>query len=45
MKKDIEKKRYEKPAMRVVELHQRTCLLQASGTPPKEVPDYDDWMG
>ena len=45
MKKDSEKKRYEEPAMRGGELHQRTCLLQASRTPPKEVPDYDDWMG
>ncbi|MCR5433591.1 MAG: hypothetical protein K6F20_04245 [Bacteroidaceae bacterium] len=45
MKKDIEKKIYEKPAMRVVELQNRTCLLQASRTPPNEVPDYDGWMG
>ena len=38
------KKAYEKPSMRVVELQHRTCLLQASGTPPNEIPDYDDWM-
>ena len=31
--------------MTVVELQYRTCLLQASGTPPNEIPDYDDWLG
>ena len=45
MKKDIETKIYEKTAMREVELQNRTCLLQASRTPPNEVPGYDDWMG
>ncbi len=40
----MKKKAYEKPSMRVVELQHRTCLLQASGTPPNEIPDYDDWM-
>ena len=41
----MKKKIYEKPSMRVVELQHRTCLLQASGTPPNEIPDYDGWMG
>ena len=41
----MKKKIYEKPSMRVVELQHRTCLLQASGTPPNEIPDYDDWFG
>jgi hypothetical protein len=40
----MKKKAYEKPSMRVVELQHRTCLLQASGTPPNEIPDYDDWI-
>ena len=45
MKKErIMKKKYMKPSFRVVELQHRTCLLQASGTPPNEIPDYDDWM-
>ena len=39
------KKKYMKPSFRVVELQHRTCLLQASGTPPNEIPDYDDWFG
>ena len=38
------KKKYMKPSFRVVELRHKTCLLQASGTPPNEIPDYDDWM-
>ena len=41
----MKKKIYEKPTMTVVELQYRTCLLQASGTPPNEIPDYDDWFG
>ena len=41
----MKKKAYEKPSMRVVELQHRTCLLQASGTPPNEVPDDDGWFG
>ena len=41
----MKKRAYKKPSMRVVELQHRTCLLQASGTPPNEVPDYDDWLG
>ena len=41
----MKKKAYEKPSMRVVELQHRTCLLQASSTPPEEIPDYDDWLG
>ena len=40
----MKKRAYKKPSMRVVELQHRTCLLQASGTPPNEIPDYDDWM-
>ena len=41
----MKKRAYKKPSMRVVELQHRTCLLQASGTPPNEIPDYDDWLG
>ena len=41
----MKKRAYEKPSMRVVELQHRTCLLQASGTPPNEIPDYDGWLG
>ena len=41
----MKKKTYEKPTMKVVELQHRTCLLQASATPPNEVSDYDDWLG
>ena len=40
----MKKRAYEKPSMRVVELQHRTCLLQASSTPPEEIHDYDDWM-
>ncbi len=40
----MKKRAYEKLSMRVVELQHRTCLLQASSTPPEEIPDYDDWM-
>ena len=40
----MKKRAYEKPSMRVVELQHRTCLLQASSTPPEEIPEYDDWM-
>lgn len=39
------KKKYMKPSFREEELQHRTCLLQASGTPPNEIPDYDDWFG
>jgi hypothetical protein len=39
------KKKYMKPSFRVVELRHKTCLLQASATPPEQVPDYDDWLG
>ena len=35
---------YEKPSMRVVKLQHKTCLLQASQTPPNEIPEYDDWL-
>ena len=41
----MKKRAYKKPSMRVVELQHRTCLLQASETPPNEIPDYDDWLG
>ena len=41
----MKKKIYENPTMTVVELQHRTCLLQASQTPPNEIPDYDDWLG
>ncbi|MCR5159670.1 MAG: hypothetical protein K6D37_11180 [Prevotella sp.] len=41
----MKKKAYEKPSMRVVKLHHKTCLLQVSQTPPNEIPDYDDWLG
>ena len=40
----MKKRAYEKPSMRVVELQHRTCLLQASGTPPEEIPDYEGWF-
>ena len=40
----MEKKAYKKPSMMVVELQNITCLLQASQTPPNEIPDYDDWL-
>ncbi len=40
----MKKKIYENPTMTVVELQHRTCLLQASQTPPNEIPDYDDWL-
>ena len=39
------KKKYMKPSFRVEELLYTTCLLQASATPPNEIPDYDDWFG
>lgn len=41
----MKKKLYEKPTMTVVELQHRACLLQASATPPEQVPDYDDLLG
>lgn len=38
------KQEYQKPTMRVVELHQNTHLLAGSGAPPK--PDeWDDNFG
>ena len=39
------KRKYIKPSFTVEKLHYMTCLLQASGTPPNEIPDYDDWFG
>ena len=36
---------YEKPSMMTVLLQHKTSLLQASQTPPNEIPDYDDWLG
>ncbi len=41
--KAMKKKDYKKPAMEVVELKHRTCLLQDSGT-RNDPPEYDDWM-
>ena len=34
-----------KPSFREEELLYTTCLLQASATPPNEIPDYGDWLG
>ena len=36
---------YEKPSMMTVLLQHKSNLLQASQTPPNEIPDYDDWFG
>ena len=41
----MKKTAYEKPAMMTVLLQHKTNLLQASQTPPNEIPDYDDWLG
>ena len=38
------KKKYIKPSMEVYEQYSKVCLLQASGTPPNGIPDYDDWL-
>ena len=35
---------YEKPSMMTVLLQHKTSLLQASQTPPENIPDYDDWF-
>jgi hypothetical protein len=40
----MKKRTYVKPLIEVYKLHQNTCLLQASGTPPNGIPDYDDWL-
>ena len=39
------KKKYINPSFRVVELSHKTYLLQASGKPPQEISEYDDWFG
>ena len=31
--------------MEVLNVDVMNHLLQASGTPPNEIPDYDDWLG
>jgi hypothetical protein len=41
----MKKKAYIKPSVQVIELQHRACLLQASGTPPNEIPEYDDLFG
>ena len=41
----MKKTAYEKPAMTTVLLQHKSNLLQASQTPPNEIPDYDDWFG
>ena len=43
--KAMKKIAYEKPSMMIVLLQHKTSLLQASQTPPIEIPDYDDWFG
>ena len=40
----MKKKVYIKPSVQVIELRHQACLLQASSTPPNEIPDYDDWL-
>ena len=36
------KKEYIIPTTVFIELQQQTSLLQASATPPNEIPDYDN---
>ena len=38
-----EKKKYEKPSQRVIELQHRTHLLQASGQKSGRLDDHDDY--
>ena len=38
------KKRYEKPTTQEIKLNAPTLLLQASATPPNEIPWYNDWI-
>ena len=42
--KAMKKIAYEKPSMMTVLLQHKTSLLQASQTPPENIPDYDDWF-
>ena len=39
-----EKKKYEKPSTRVIELQHRTHLLQASGQKSGQLDDPDDYL-
>jgi len=39
-----EKKKFEKPEIRVIELQHRTHLLQASGQKSGQLDDPDDYM-
>lgn len=39
------KQEYQKPTMRVVELHQNTHLLAGSGDPPQKTNEWDDDLG
>lgn len=39
-----EKKKYEKPSMRVFELQHRTHLMQASGQKSGRLEDSDDYL-
>ena len=41
----MKKTAYEKPTCKVVLFQHKSNLLQASQTPPNEIPDYDDWFG
>ena len=41
----MKKTAYEKPSMMTVLLQHKSNLLQASQTPPNEIPNYDDWFG
>ena len=43
--KAMKKTAYEKPSMMTVLLQHKSNLLQASQTPPNEIPNYDDWFG
>ena len=38
------KKEYKYPSIEVLNVDIMNHLLQASGTPPNEIPDYDDWL-
>ena len=39
-----EKRKYEKPSQRVIELQHRTHLLQASGQKSGQLDDPDDYL-
>ena len=38
------KKEYKYPSIEVLNVDVMNHLLQGSGTPPNEIPDYDDWL-